>query len=122
MANRIQFEYKRRFDNMVKMLKSINDLEIIITPIDTNQEQKIINLSMTKEEFKMDYVDFINSKRELIEELTGWNWTEINKLSSCLLNYTDWMAQTKFVSCDDFGLIPMNGKFIPKYSEIKKYI
>lgn len=110
MANRIQFEYKRRFDNMVKMLKSINDLEIIITPIDTNQEQKIINLSMTKEEFKIDYVDFINSKRELIEELTGWNWMEINKLSSCLLNYKDWMLKTKFVSCDDFGLIPTNGK------------
>ncbi len=112
MANRIQFEYKRRFDNMVKMLKSINDLEIIITPINRNQDQLIINLTMNKDDFKKDYVDFILENKELIEELTGWRWTEIKKLSSCLLNYKDWMNKTKFVS-GSFGLIATDGKFFP---------
>tara|TARA_R100001463_G_scaffold20208_2_gene49305 strand:- start:216 stop:566 length:351 start_codon:yes stop_codon:yes gene_type:complete len=110
MANQKQFEHKRKFDKMIKLFKSICDLEIIVTPVDTKREQLIINLSMKKDDFKIDYFDFIHSKKNLIESLTGWNWKDIDKISSCLLNYKDWMEETKFMSAKSFGLIPMNGK------------
>tara|TARA_R100000278_G_scaffold118280_1_gene98794 strand:+ start:1388 stop:1741 length:354 start_codon:yes stop_codon:yes gene_type:complete len=110
MANREQFEYKRRFDKIINLFKSICDLEIIVTPVDTKQEQLIINLSMTKDDFKTDYFDFIYSKKNLIESLTGYSFKDIDKISSCLLNYRDWMAETEFMSAESFGLIPMDGK------------
>jgi hypothetical protein len=115
MANKEQFEYNRKSKKELKLLeaknsKSICDLEIIITPVDTKQKQLIINLSMTKDDFKTDYFDFIHSKKNLIESLAGWNWKDIDKISSCLFNYRDWMAETEFLSAESFGLIPMNGK------------
>jgi len=76
----------------IQALKSIQDIEIIISPKDYDKEQKIIyiseeNLKTLTNNWKMSFKDFINDKYffDVYNTLTGLKMNEIAKFSCCLL-------------------------------------
>ena len=76
----------------IQALKSIQDIEIIISPKDYDKEQKIIyiseeNLKTLTNNWKMSFKDFINSQDffDVYNTLTGLKIKEIVKFSCCLL-------------------------------------
>jgi len=76
----------------IQALKSIQDIEIIISPKDYDKEQKIIyiseeNLKTLTNNWKMSFKDFINSQDffDVYNTLTGLKIKEIAKFSCCLL-------------------------------------
>ena len=46
----------------LQALKSIQDIQIIISPKDFDKEQEIINLSFKNEDWNKSFNEFINSK------------------------------------------------------------
>tara|TARA_R100000734_G_C3316748_1_gene109399 strand:- start:1216 stop:1518 length:303 start_codon:yes stop_codon:yes gene_type:complete len=96
---------------LLQALKSIQDIEIIITPKDDDKEQKIINLSFQNGDWNKSFEEFINSKflRDNIYSLTNLRINEIAKFSCCLLNVKniEQIKETRFGKT----IIESNGKY-----------
>jgi len=80
----------------LQALKSIQEIQIIITPKDFDKEQKIIyisdkNLNVLTNDGNISFEKFINSKDffDIYNTLTGLKMEDIAKFSCCLLNVKD---------------------------------
>ena len=95
----------------IQALKSIQDIEIIITPKDFDKEQEIINVSFQNEDWNKSFEEFINSNYllDIIYSLTNLRMNEIAKFSCCLLNVKniEQIKETRFGKT----IIESNGKY-----------
>lgn len=95
----------------LQALKSIEDIQIIISPKDFDKEQQIINLSFKNEDWNKSFNEFINSKYllDIVYSLTYLKMEEIAKFSCCLLNVKDFdqIQNTLFGKT----IIETNGKY-----------
>tara|TARA_R110000822_G_C14868449_1_gene444971 strand:- start:118 stop:435 length:318 start_codon:yes stop_codon:yes gene_type:complete len=80
----------------LQALKSIQEIQIIITPKDFDKEQEIIyisdkNLNILTNNGNISFEKFINSKDffDIYNTLTGLKMEDIAKFSCCLLNVKD---------------------------------
>ena len=80
----------------LQALKSIQDIEIIISPKNYDEEQEIIyisdkNLNILTNNGNISFEKFINSKDffDIYNTLTGLKMEDIAKFSCCLLNVKD---------------------------------
>lgn len=105
----------------IQALKSIQDLEIIISPKDYDKEQKIIyiseeNLKTLTNNWEMSFNDFINDKYffDVYNTLTGLKMNEIAKFSCCLLLNSFYNEkELEKIKLSKFGktLTESNGKY-----------
>ena len=100
----------------LQALKSIQEIQIIITPKDFDKEQKIIyisdkNLNVLTNDGNISFEKFINSKDffDIYNTLTGLKMEDIAKFSCCLLNVKDFdqIKNTLFGKT----IIETNGKY-----------
>lgn len=100
----------------LQALKSIQEIQIIITPKDFDKEQKIIyisdkNLNVLTNDGNISFEKFINSKDffDIYNTLTGLKMEDIAKFSCCLLNVKDFdqIQNTLFGKT----IIETNGKY-----------
>jgi len=97
----------------LQALKSIQDIQIIISPKDFDKEQEIINLSFKNEDWNKSFNEFINSKylRDIVYSLTYLKMEEIAKFSCSLLNVN--VKDIEKIKKTIFGktIIETNGKY-----------
>ena len=97
----------------LQALKSIQDIQIIISPKDFDKEQQIINLSFKNEDWNKSFNEFINSKYllDIVYSLTYLKMEEIAKFSCSLLNVNikDIEKIKKTIFCKT--IIETNGKY-----------
>lgn len=97
----------------LQALKSIQDIQIIISPKDFDKEQQIINLSFKNEDWNKSFNEFINSKYllDIVYSLTYLKMEEIAKFSCSLLNVN--IKDIKKIKKTIFGktIIETNGKY-----------
>tara|TARA_R110000803_G_scaffold104627_1_gene172822 strand:- start:911 stop:1228 length:318 start_codon:yes stop_codon:yes gene_type:complete len=100
----------------LQALKSIQDIEIIISPKNYNEDQEIIyisdkNLNILTNNGNISFEKFINSKDffDIYNTLTGLKMKDIAKFSCCLLNVKDFdqIQNTLFGKT----IIETNGKY-----------
>jgi hypothetical protein len=100
----------------LQAIKSIQDIEIIISPKNYDEEQEIIyisdkNLNILTNNGNISFEKFINSKDffDIYNTLTGLKMKEIAKFSCCLLNVKDFeqIQNTLFGKT----IIETNGKY-----------
>ena len=100
----------------LQALKSIQDIEIIISPKNYDEEQEIIyisdkNLNILTNNGNISFEKFINSKDffDIYNTLTGLKMEDIAKFSCCLLNVKDFdqIQNTLFGKT----IIETNGKY-----------
>ena len=96
----------------LQALKSIQDIQIIISPKDFDKEQQIINLSFKNEDWNKSFNEFINSKYllDIVYSLTYLKMEEIAKFSCSLLNVN--IKDIEKIKKTIFGktIIETNGK------------
>lgn len=105
----------------IQALKSIQDIEIIISPKDYDKEQEIIyiseeNLKILTNDWKMSFKDFINGKDffDVYNTLTDLKMNEIAKFScSLLLNSFYNEKELEKIKLSKFGktYTESNGKY-----------
>ena len=99
--------------NSLQALKSIQDIQIIISPKDFDKEQQIINLSFKNEDWNKSFNEFINSKYllDIVYSLTYLKMEEIAKFSCSLLNVN--IKDIEKIKKTIFGktIIETNGKY-----------
>lgn len=97
----------------LQALKSIQDIQIIISPKDFDKEQEIINLSFKNEDWNKSFNEFINSKYllDIVYSLTYLKMEEIAKFSCSLLNVN--IKDIEKIKKTIFGktIIETNGKY-----------
>jgi hypothetical protein len=97
----------------LQALKSIQDIQIIISPKDFDKEQEIINLSFKNEDWNKSFNEFINSKYllDIVYSLTYLKVEEIAKFSCSLLNVN--VKDIEKIKKTIFGktIIETNGKY-----------
>jgi hypothetical protein len=97
----------------LQALKSIQDIQIIISPKDFDKEQQIINLSFKNEDWNKSFNEFINSKYllDIVYSLTYLKMEEIAKFSCSLLNVN--IKDIEKIKKTIFGktIIETNGKY-----------
>lgn len=97
----------------LQALKSIQDIQIIISPKDFDKEQEIINLSFKNEDWNKSFNEFINSKYllDIVYSLTCLKMEEIAKFSCSLLNVN--IKDIEKIKKTIFGktIIETNGKY-----------
>ena len=97
----------------LQALKSIQDIQIIISPKDFDKEQEIINLSFKNEDWNKSFNEFINSKYllDIVYSLTYLKMEEIAKFSCSLLNVN--IKDIEKIRKTIFGktIIETNGKY-----------
>ena len=97
----------------LQALKSIQDIQIIISPKDFDKEQEIINLSFKNEDWNKSFNEFINSKYllDIVYSLTYLKVEEISKFSCSLLNVN--VKNIEKIKKTLFGktIIETNGKY-----------
>ena len=100
----------------LQAIKSIQDIEIIISPKNYDEEQEIIyisdkNLNILTNNGNISFEKFINSKDffDIYNTLTGLKMEDISKFSCCLLNVKDFdqIQNTLFGKT----IIETNGKY-----------
>ena len=106
---------------LLQALKSIQDIQIIITPKDDDKEQKIIyiseeNLKTLTNNWEMSFNDFINDEYffDVYNTLTGLKMNEIAKFSCCLLLNSFYNEkELEKIKLSKFGktLTESNGKY-----------
>ena len=97
----------------LQALKSIQDIQIIISPKDFDKEQQIINLPFKNEDWSKSFNEFINSKYllDIVYSLTYLKMEEIAKFSCSLLNVN--IKDIEKIKKTIFGktIIETNGKY-----------
>lgn len=97
----------------LQAIKSIQDIEIIISPKNYDKEQEIINLSFKNEDWNKSFNEFINSKYllDIVYSLTYLKMEDIAKFSCSLLNVND--KDIERIKKTIFGksIIETNGKY-----------
>ena len=97
----------------LQALKSIQDIQIIISPKDFDKEQQIINLPFKNEDWNKSFNEFINSKYllDIVYSLTYLKMEEIAKFSCSLLNVN--IKEIEKIKKTIFGktIIETNGKY-----------
>jgi len=97
----------------LQALKSIQDIQIIISPKDFDKEQQIINLPFKNEDWNKSFNEFINSKYllDIVYSLTYLKMEEIAKFSCSLLNVN--IKDIEKIKKTIFGktIIETNGKY-----------
>jgi len=97
----------------LQALKSIQDIQIIISPKNYDKEQEIINLSFKNEDWNKSFNEFINSKYllDIVYSLTYLKVEEIAKFSCSLLNVN--VKDIEKIKKTIFGktIIETNGKY-----------